>query len=84
MCVFLWKYIDEGLEGRNPQLYTKDCMVKAQNKNEQVKGKTDSHRMFRGLRTPVPLFAARGVWITDSNRRDHKRLVFSSATMSTL
>jgi len=32
------RYIDEG---RNPQLYTKDCMEKALAKNEAVKGKID-------------------------------------------
>ncbi|KZS09044.1 Mediator of RNA polymerase II transcription subunit 10 [Daphnia magna] len=40
----VFDYIDEG---RNPQLYTKDCMEKALNKNEQVKGKIDSYRKFR-------------------------------------
>ena len=35
------RYIDEG---RNPQLYTKDCMEKALTKNELVKGKMDSYR----------------------------------------
>lgn len=37
-------YIDSG---RNPQLYTKDCMEKAMNKNEAVRGKIDSYRRFR-------------------------------------
>ena len=32
------RYIDEG---KNPQLYTKDCMEKALAKNEAVKGKID-------------------------------------------
>ncbi|GIX85122.1 mediator of RNA polymerase II transcription subunit 10 [Caerostris extrusa] len=32
----VFEYIDQG---RNPQLYTKDCMEKALNKNEVVKGK---------------------------------------------
>lgn len=41
---FFYSYIDEG---RNPQLYTKECMEKALNKNEQVKGKIDSYRKFR-------------------------------------
>merc|ERR1712136_298473 len=40
----VFDYIDEG---RNPQLYTKDCMEKALTKNEQVKGKIDSYRKFR-------------------------------------
>ncbi|XP_022648299.1 mediator of RNA polymerase II transcription subunit 10-like [Varroa jacobsoni] len=39
-------YIDEG---RNPQLYTKDCMEKALAKNEQVKGKIDAYRRFKAL-----------------------------------
>jgi mediator of RNA polymerase II transcription subunit 10 len=37
-------YIDDG---RNPQLYTKDCMEKALNKNEQVKGKIDAYARFK-------------------------------------
>jgi len=40
----VFEYIDEG---RNPQLYTKDCMEKALTKNEQVKGKNDAFRKFR-------------------------------------
>jgi len=40
----VFDYIDEG---RNPQLYTKDCMEKAMNKNEAVKGKIDAYRRFR-------------------------------------
>ena len=36
-CV-VCRYIDEG---KNPQLYTKDCMEKALAKNEAVKGKID-------------------------------------------
>jgi mediator of RNA polymerase II transcription subunit 10 len=40
----VFEYIDEG---RNPQLYTKDCMEKALAKNEQVKGKIDSYRKFK-------------------------------------
>ncbi|CAL1296229.1 unnamed protein product [Larinioides sclopetarius] len=42
----VFEYIDQG---RNPQLYTKDCMEKALNKNEVVKGKIDSYRRFKGL-----------------------------------
>ncbi|GBM47328.1 Mediator of RNA polymerase II transcription subunit 10 [Araneus ventricosus] len=38
----VFEYIDQG---RNPQLYTKDCMEKALNKNEVVKGKIDSYRV---------------------------------------
>jgi len=36
--VHLCRYIDDG---KNPQLYTKDCMEKALAKNEAVKGKID-------------------------------------------
>ena len=36
------RYIDEG---KNPQLYTKDCMEKALAKNEAVKGKIDVLRV---------------------------------------
>src|SRR6218665_3115961 len=35
----LHSYIDQG---KNPQLFTKDCMEKALAKNEAVKGKIDS------------------------------------------
>jgi len=40
----VFDYIDSG---RNPQLYTKDCMEKAHSKNGEVKGKIDSYRMFK-------------------------------------
>ncbi|XP_017775943.1 PREDICTED: mediator of RNA polymerase II transcription subunit 10 [Nicrophorus vespilloides] len=40
----VFDYIDQG---RNPQLYTKDCIEKALAKNEQVKGKIDSFRKFK-------------------------------------
>lgn len=36
---FLRRYIDQG---RNPQLYTKECLERALAKNEQVKGKIDT------------------------------------------
>ncbi|XP_054714858.1 mediator of RNA polymerase II transcription subunit 10-like [Uloborus diversus] len=42
----VFEYIDQG---RNPQLYTKDCMEKALNKNEVVKGKIDAYRRFKSL-----------------------------------
>lgn len=42
--MFCYRYIDQG---RNPQLYTKDCIEKALTKNEQVKGKIDSYRKFK-------------------------------------
>lgn len=41
---FDFSYIDQG---RNPQLYTKDCIEKALAKNEQVKGKIDAYRKFK-------------------------------------
>ena len=40
----VFDYIDGG---RNPQLYTKDCMEKAHSKNEDIKGKIDAYRMFK-------------------------------------
>ena len=40
----VFDYIDQG---RNPQLYTKDCMEKALTKNEQFKGKIESYRKFK-------------------------------------
>lgn len=41
-------YIDSG---KNPQLYTKDCIEKALAKNEDTKGKIDSYRRFKALMT---------------------------------
>lgn len=43
LCI-CFSYIDQG---RNPQLYTKDCIEKALAKNEQVKGKIDAYRKFK-------------------------------------
>jgi len=40
----VFDYIDDG---RNPQLYTKDCMEKALSRNEEVRGKIDAYRRFR-------------------------------------
>jgi mediator of RNA polymerase II transcription subunit 10 len=40
----VFDYIDQG---RNPQLYTKDCIEKALMKNEEVKGKIDAYRKFK-------------------------------------
>lgn len=37
--IFFHRYIDQG---RNPQLYTKECLERALAKNEQVKGKIDT------------------------------------------
>lgn len=42
----VFDYIDQG---RNPQLFTKDCMEKALAKNEQVKGKIEAYRRFKAL-----------------------------------
>ena len=43
-CIF--SYIDQG---KNPNLYTKDCLEKALNKNEQVKGKIDNLKVWHTL-----------------------------------
>jgi mediator of RNA polymerase II transcription subunit 10 len=40
----VFDYIDAG---RNPQLFTKDCMEKAHSKNEEVKGKITAYRTFK-------------------------------------
>lgn len=40
----VFDYIDQG---KNPQLYTKDCIEKALTKNEEVKGKIDGYRKFK-------------------------------------
>jgi mediator of RNA polymerase II transcription subunit 10 len=40
----VFEYIDDG---KNPQLYTKDCMEKALAKNEAVKGKIDVLKKFK-------------------------------------
>ncbi|KAK2162236.1 hypothetical protein LSH36_101g01019 [Paralvinella palmiformis] len=42
----VFEYIDQG---KNPQLYTKDCMEKALAKNEAVKGKIDVFKKFKTL-----------------------------------
>ncbi|KAM3857960.1 mediator of RNA polymerase II transcription subunit 10 [Diretmus argenteus] len=41
-----FEYIDQG---RNPQLYTKECLERALAKNEQVKGKIDTMTKFKSL-----------------------------------
>uniref|UniRef100_A0A8C2TT44 Mediator of RNA polymerase II transcription subunit 10 n=1 Tax=Coturnix japonica TaxID=93934 RepID=A0A8C2TT44_COTJA len=38
----VFEYIDQG---RNPQLYTKECLERALAKNEQVKGKIDTMKL---------------------------------------
>lgn len=40
------RYIDNG---KNPQLYTRDCMENASKLNEHVKGKIDSYRRFKAM-----------------------------------
>lgn len=40
----VFDYIDQG---KNPNLYTKDCLEKALAKNEQVKGKIDNFKKFK-------------------------------------
>ncbi|XP_028392077.1 mediator of RNA polymerase II transcription subunit 10-like [Dendronephthya gigantea] len=40
----VFSYIDEG---KNPQLYTKDCLEKALAQNKEVKGKIDSYKNFK-------------------------------------
>lgn len=40
----VFDYIDQG---KNPQLFTKDCMEKALAKNEAVKGKIDALKKFK-------------------------------------
>ncbi|KAK3589316.1 hypothetical protein CHS0354_026973 [Potamilus streckersoni] len=42
----VFDYIDQG---KNPNLYTKDCLEKALAKNEQVKGKIDQLKKFKAL-----------------------------------
>ncbi|XP_066182868.1 mediator of RNA polymerase II transcription subunit 10 isoform X3 [Sylvia atricapilla] len=45
----VFEYIDQG---RNPQLYTKECLERALAKNEQVKGKIDTMKGIFGVATP--------------------------------
>lgn len=40
----IFQYVDQG---RNPQLYTKDCLQKVVTKNEEVKGKVDAYKSFK-------------------------------------
>lgn len=42
----VFDYIDQG---RNPNLYTRDCLEKALAKNELVKGKVDNLKKFKAL-----------------------------------
>ncbi|XP_041267739.1 mediator of RNA polymerase II transcription subunit 10 isoform X1 [Onychostruthus taczanowskii] len=47
----VFEYIDQG---RNPQLYTKECLERALAKNEQVKGKIDTMKFLSGLYEVLP------------------------------
>ncbi|XP_004678110.1 PREDICTED: mediator of RNA polymerase II transcription subunit 10 [Condylura cristata] len=42
----VFEYIDQG---RNPLLYTRECLERALAKNEQVKGKIDTMKKFKSL-----------------------------------
>ena len=42
----IFQYIDQG---RNPQLYTKDCLQKVKTKNEEIKGKIDAYKDFKNI-----------------------------------
>lgn len=42
----LKRYIDDG---KNPLLYTKDCLMKTLRKNEEIKGKIVTFNSFREL-----------------------------------
>ncbi|XP_017276496.1 mediator of RNA polymerase II transcription subunit 10 [Kryptolebias marmoratus] len=42
----VFEYIDQG---RNPQLYTKECLERALARNEQVKGKIGTMTKFKSL-----------------------------------
>ncbi|XP_033213118.1 mediator of RNA polymerase II transcription subunit 10 [Belonocnema kinseyi] len=40
----VFDYIDQG---KNPQLYTKDCLERALSKNEETKGKIDGYKKLK-------------------------------------
>lgn len=42
----IFQYIDEG---RNPQLYTKDCLQKVRQKKDDVECKMDAYKNFKGI-----------------------------------
>lgn len=46
MCVVFKSYIDDG---KNPLLYTRDCLMKTLKKNEEVKGKIVTFKTFREM-----------------------------------
>ena len=53
--MLLYRYIDQG---KNPQLYTKDCMEKALARNEAVKGKIDALKVIIILLKHIQRLAA--------------------------
>ena len=53
--MLLYRYIDQG---KNPQLYTKDCMEKALARNEAVKGKIDALKVIIILLQHIQRLAA--------------------------
>ena len=53
--MLLYRYIDQG---KNPQLYTKDCMEKALARNEAVKGKIDALKVITILLQHIQRLAA--------------------------
>ncbi|XP_036164868.1 mediator of RNA polymerase II transcription subunit 10 isoform X2 [Myotis myotis] len=64
----VFEYIDQG---RNPQLYTKECLERALAKNEQVKGKIDTmkilsleHHLLHKVATTSDLSSPTGHWIS--------------------
>ena len=38
-----YRYVDQG---KNPELYTEDCLKRTLNKNEEVKAKIDAYKVF--------------------------------------
>eukprot|EP00112_Aurelia_sp_Birch-Aquarium-sp1_P006522 Seg1719.7 transcript_id=Seg1719.7/GoldUCD/mRNA.D3Y31 product="Mediator of RNA polymerase II transcription subunit 10" protein_id=Seg1719.7/GoldUCD/D3Y31 len=40
----IFQYVDQG---KNPELYTEDCLKRALNKNEEVKSKVDAYKNYR-------------------------------------
>lgn len=39
----IFRYVDQG---KNPELYTEDCLKRALNKNEEVKSKVDAYKVL--------------------------------------
>lgn len=42
----IFQYIDQG---RNPQLYTKDCLQKVSQKKDEVESKVDAYKQFKEI-----------------------------------